>query len=92
MADQLLRAANGRFGVRKVMQQLAQKGVSAEVVAQARDYARKRELDSAHAVWLKRFGKPPANLRERARQARFLEQRGFEPEVIQKVVGGEADE
>lgn len=92
VADQLLRAANGRFGVRKVMQQLAQKGVSAEVVAQARDYARKRELDSAHAVWLKRFGKPPANLRERARQARFLEQRGFEPEVIQKVVGGEADE
>jgi regulatory protein len=86
VADQLLRAATGRFGVRKVMQQLAQKGVSQDVMAQARERVRENELDSARAVWLKRFGKAPASLRERARQARFLEQRGFEPEVIRKVL------
>ena len=86
VADQLLRAATGRFGVRKVMQQLTQKGVSQDVMAQARERVRENELDSARAVWLKRFGKAPASLRERARQARFLEQRGFEPEVIRKVL------
>ena len=73
------------------MQQLAEKGVSQDVVAQVRKRAREDELENARAVWLKRFGKAPANLRERARQARFLEQRGFEPEVIRKVVGGDGE-
>ena len=36
----------------------------------------------------KRFGKLPEDLRERARQARFLEQRGFDPDVIRRVLGG----
>jgi regulatory protein len=92
LADQLLRAATGRFGTRKVMQQLAQKGVSQEVVAQARARARENELDSARAAWLKRFGKAPAGLRERARQARFLEQRGFESDVIRQVLGADPEE
>jgi regulatory protein len=91
VADQLLRAATGRFGALKVMQQLAQKGVSQDVMMQARQRARENELDNARAVWRKRFGKAPASLRERARQARFLEQRGFEPEVIRKVVGGDGE-
>jgi regulatory protein len=92
LADELLHAAAGRFGPRKVMQQLAQKGVSPEVAAQARTRAREHELESARAVWRKRFGKAPANLRERARQARFLAQRGFEPEVIGQVLGGDLEE
>jgi regulatory protein len=66
--------------------------VSREVVAQARRRALENELESARAVWLKRFGKAPANLRERARQARFLAQRGFEPEVIGQVLGGDLEE
>ena len=61
-------------------------------MAQARHRARENELDSARAVWLKRFGKPPASRRERARQARFLEQRGFDPEVIRQVLGGDLEE
>ena len=92
LADQLLHAAAGRFGTRKVMQQLAQKGVSQEVIAQARRRALENELEGARAVWLKRFGKAPASLRERARQARFLERRGFEPEVIRTVLGGDSEE
>jgi regulatory protein len=92
LADQLLHAAAGRFGARKLMQQLADKGVSGEVVAQARKRALENELENARAVWRKRFAKAPANLRERARQTRFLAQRGFEPEVIRKVLGGGFEE
>jgi regulatory protein len=88
LADQLVRAAAGRYGGRKVLQQLRDKGVSAEVVAQARLRARGSEFESARAVWRKRFGKLPEDLRERARQARFLEQRGFDPDVIRRVLGG----
>jgi len=89
LADQLLRAALGRFGSRKVMQQLADKGVSGDLAAQVRARARESDLESARAAWRKRFGKPPTSLRERARQTRFLEQRGFGRDVIQQVL--EAD-
>ena len=92
LADELLHAAAGRFGARKVMQQLAHKGVSHEVLAQARTRARASELDSARTVWLKRFGKAPVSVRERARQARFLAQRGFDPEVIRQILGGGLEE
>ena len=88
LADQLVRAAAGRYGGRKVLQQLRDKGVGAEVAAQARDRVRGSELESARAVWSKRFGKLPDDMREWARQARFLEQRGFDPDVIRRVLGG----
>ena len=86
LVDQLLLAAAGRFGVRKVMHKLTERGVSQELVAQARRRALDNEVESARAVWRKRFGKVPANLRERAQQTRFLEQRGFEPDAIREVL------
>jgi regulatory protein len=43
-------------------------------------------------VWAKRFGHLPGDLRERGRQARFLEQRGFDPGVIRRVLRGAAEE
>jgi regulatory protein len=89
VAEQRLRTAAGRFGSRKVAQELTERGVAREIVAEARRRAGETELASARAAWCKRFGKPPASLREHARQARFLEQRGFDPEVIRQVLGGE---
>ena len=92
LADQLVRAAAGRYGARKVLQQLRDKGVSPEVAELARAQVREAELESATAVWRKRFGRQPSNGREQARQARFLEQRGFDPDVIRRVLGGSFEE
>jgi regulatory protein len=39
-------------------------------------------------VWARRFGEPPATPQERARQARFLQSRGFSAETIGKVLRG----
>jgi regulatory protein len=88
LADKLVRAADGRYGCRKVLQQLREKGVSAEVAEHACIRVRRGELESASAVWRKRFGKLPGDFSERVRQARFLEQRGFDPDVIRRVLGG----
>lgn len=46
------------------------------------EYARARD------VWRRKFGEPPADAAERARQMRFLGGRGFSPEVIRRVVQG----
>ena len=47
---------------------------------------------SALAVWRKKFGTPAATREEWAKQARFLQSRGFSTEIIRKVLrGSEAD-
>jgi regulatory protein len=43
-------------------------------------------------VWAKHFGHLPGDLRERGRQARFLERRGFDPDVIGRVLRGAWEE
>ena len=92
LADGLLRAAAGRYGARKVVEQLHDKGVSLDVMLQARERARESEFESAMALWRKRFGQSPADLRERARQIRFLERRGFDPEMIRRMLGPDVEE
>lgn len=92
VADQVVRAAAGRYGAGKVQQQLHDRGVSPEIAVQAWARAREAELDSARLVWRKRFGRPPADLLERARQVRFLEQRGFDSEVIRQLLGPDPEQ
>jgi regulatory protein len=66
--------------------------VSAAAVEKVASAARATELDRARAAWRKRFGAPPANALDRARQMRFLQSRGFSFDVIRRVVAGAEDE
>ena len=88
LADQAVVLARGRYGSRRVLDQLRQKGVAGEPLARAMDALKAQELESAQAVWRKRFGRPAADLSEKAKQARFLAARGFAPEAIQQVLKG----
>ena len=42
------------------------------------------------ALWRRRFGAPPANDREKARQVRFLQSRGFALSAIFKLLARSA--
>ena len=44
------------------------------------------ELERAREVWTRKFGTPPADAREWARQARFLQGRGFPTDVIRRLL------
>ena len=92
MAEQMVRGAQGRYGSRQVLDRLRRKGIDGEPLARAAEALRGQELESARAVWRKRFGRPPATLQEKGRQARFLAGRGFTAEVIARVLGTTPDE
>jgi regulatory protein len=47
---------------------------------------RESELQRARDVWQRRFEKPPQDAAERAKQARFLAARGFDGDVIRRVL------
>ena len=76
------RTARGQ-GPLKIRYELRERGVSDELVAQSIDTDRQSWCERALAVRLKRFGpERPQDIRERARQSRFLVQRGFEQDHI----------
>jgi regulatory protein len=80
-----------RFGTRKITQELRQKGLSNDAIAGARESLKDSELDAARDVWRRKFGTPPADARDKARQMRFLQGRGFGLDIIRKVVAGDDD-
>ena len=85
-AEQIVHARRGRYGPARVRRDLEAKGVSAELVSSTIATLKEGELDSARAVWRRKFREPATNSAERAKQARFLMGRGFSSEVITKLL------
>ena len=85
-AEAVLRVRSGRHGLLRIRQELQQRGVPEDVAASALETARGEELASARQVWSRKFSRPPANAEERARQGRYLQNRGFSLSVIQQVL------
>jgi regulatory protein len=80
-----------KLGAARVRQELMAKGLPADDIAEAVEAMRGTELERALVVWRKKFGAPPVDASERAKQVRFLVSRGFAPDVVRRVVAG-ADE
>jgi len=76
-AEQSIRAKARRFGPIKVRHELRAKGVGDEVIAAAFRSAGEDGAAHIETVWRSRFHAAPAGERERARQIRFLQGRGF---------------
>ncbi len=93
VVEQMVHARRTRFGARRIERDLLAKGVSGEAVASAMSDLKGGELESAREVWRKKFGgRLPRTPADRARQARFLQGRGFDMEVIMKVIKGVGEE
>jgi regulatory protein len=75
-----------RAGSVKLAYDLRQRGVSDSLIESVLGENRDSELERARTVWEKKFGSVPADRAAKARQMRFLQSRGFTPEVIQRVL------
>ena len=76
-AEQTVRAKARRFGPLKVTHDLRAKGVADEAIEAAFRIAGEDGSADIERVWRTRFSATPNNDRERARQVRFLQGRGF---------------
>lgn len=85
-----VRGHAARFGAARLRQTLREKGVSADIIANE-VAGLPDEIGRAREVWAKKFGKAPADSREWARQARFLQSRGFSTSVIRRLLNEPAD-
>lgn len=90
-AEEFVRARFGRgSGPQKIRAELRRRGVADALADDALAEYSSAWRERIQEVRRKRFGdEPPADYRERARQARFLQARGFDPEQIRAVLKDE---
>ena len=77
-----------RQGAQRILGALRQQGLADDQLADLRDSLRSTEDERARAVWARRFGQPPAESREYARQYRFMAGRGFAADCIRRLLSG----
>ena len=90
--EQMVHARRAKFGSSKIVHELREKGVESTLIEGAIDQLKETELDSAKEVWQKKYRNAPANRDEWAKQARFLQSRGFGFDIIKKVLNTQADD
>lgn len=77
----------GRYGKRAIVHALKERGIPAAEAAEAlAPLAATDELADAQTLWQQRFGVAPTNEREKARQVRFLQSRGYGLSVALRVL------
>lgn len=73
-----------KSGTGRIAHELAQHGLQLpEALSQT---LRQTEADRALALWQRRFGSPPTDARDAARQGRYLVGRGFSSEVVRRLM------
>ena len=91
--EQIVHARQTKFGSAKIAHELREKGVADHLIADAIEQVKDSELNNATEVWRKKFKHGPQNREEWAKQARFLQSRGFGFDMIKKVLNAtEAEE
>jgi regulatory protein len=91
-AEQIARTRRTRFGSQRIVHELKTKGIDDHLIGDILPVLKETELETALNIWRKKFAQPPATREERAKQIRFMMNRGFSMETIQHVLSQAAEE
>jgi regulatory protein len=86
-AESYLRSNASRLGASRLRHTLKTRGVAPEMIdEQMAQAGLPDEIERARAAWSRKFDTAPANPKEWARQARFLQSRGFAGDVVRRLL------
>ena len=85
-AESLVHRRASRFGNSRILSELQSHGLDEATVSSMRASLRDDEEERAWQAWQKKFGMPPDSPETRAKQMRFLQQRGFSISAIQSTM------
>ena len=86
-AESYLRSNASRLGASRLRHTLKTRGVAPEMIdEQMAQAGLPDEIERARAAWSRKFDTAPANPKEWARQARFLQSRGFAGYVVRRLL------
>lgn len=84
-AQSLVHRRAARMGNSRLEAELRARGVDDALIAQALETGAGTEWLRALELWRRKFGVPPADVREQARQMRYLMSRGFAAEMVRSL-------
>ena len=87
-SESLVHRRAARFGNNRILSELQSHGIDATALEGIKADLNKDETSRAREVWRKKFAHPPVDAAERAKQMRFLQQRGFSQRAIQAAMRG----
>ena len=86
-AESYLRGNASRLGTSRLRHTLKTRGVAPEMIDEQLAQADlPDELERARAAWSRKFSAAPDGAKEWARQARFLQSRGFASDIVSKLL------
>ncbi len=90
-SESLVHRRAARFGNNRILSELQMHGIDGDALDDIKSSLACDEVARAREVWRRRFGQMPADAAERAKQMRFLQQRGFSHGAIQAAMRGSPD-
>jgi regulatory protein len=84
--SQLVHAKRNRFGTQRIVHELRQKGIPQNLIDEALPELKESELNTAIVVWQRKFGNIAQDEKEKGKQVRFMQSRGFSMDIIFKVL------
>ncbi|WP_025918153.1 recombination regulator RecX [Herminiimonas sp. CN] len=90
-SEALVNRRAARYGNSRILSELQSHGIAGAALGEIKTELAADEVARACAVWHRKFGTLATDAAERARQMRFLQQRGFSHRAIQAAVRGTTD-
>jgi regulatory protein len=93
-SESLVHRRAARFGNQRILSELQSHGIDGDALGDIKSILAQDEVARAREVWRKKFNRAPADASERAKQMRFLLQRGFSQGAIQgamRAIGKDED-
>jgi regulatory protein len=87
-AEQYIFSKKIKYGIKKIAYELKIRGVNELIISEAIGSIRAEEFSLAQAIWKG----PPQDNQEKIKQIRFLQGRGIDSSVIQKILSGKSFE
>jgi regulatory protein len=87
-AEALVRRRSQRYGLRRVVDELQRSGIAPSMISELSHELSSSEFERAQALWARKFGEISSDPKERAKQYRFLVSKGFNPELVSRLISG----
>jgi len=84
--EQIIHARQRKFGSMRIANELREHGIAEALVDKAMAEVKNNDLANAQSIYRKKYDAPPRSREEWAKQAKFLQSRGFGFDIIKKVV------
>lgn len=85
-SESLVHRRAARFGNNRILSELQSHHIDPDALGAIKADLAESETTRARDIWARKFGNPPQSAAERAKQMRFLQQRGFSHTAIKEVM------